>query len=216
MAENVYLIRCAPYEYILPGMDLYESFDAVATGNYDPQIKPGFRMAVGDDIVDYTVLYAPDTRCKQTAKLISENAQPLQQLREVGYNMSQVISRFDFIGADGHPNVQRARQGFMDALVNNRLSENYRDVAERAESLINYAADVECRNVIMVSHAFFMKFVEVYLKDNGLLNDPHVLQRYFDTSHEAYGFCGGFKARTEYGIFRFDSYITQLGHQINL
>ena len=102
----VYFLRSAPYDYLIEGFDLYDSFDLVARKKADPDINP---TTIRIRIPNVSVFCAPDKRCFSTAKLICNEPKRLGLLSEIGYSMAEIMPKSEFFGIDGKPDVTKAK-----------------------------------------------------------------------------------------------------------
>lgn len=204
MTTYIYVIRTAPYTYQLPQLDLYESFDLIALHKADPLLLPFDRKTKKklQNIISVSadVWCAPDTRSIQTAKYMEAKPMVHNQLAEIGYSMSEIISRTAFYDNQGKPKVDSARRSFFSQLVSNRLTESYTQVIKRIEELMDIIQRNNT-NLVCISHSFFMKVLETYIRDKKIKNDPHLLLSYYDGSTKAYDFLSGFIIRKENNKF---------------
>jgi hypothetical protein len=210
MTDLFYLIRPASYSYLLDGKDLYDSFDAVATNTIDVGITPEAKPCnppLTSPVGGTSILCANDRRSFQTASLLTKYPLKLDLLHEIRYEMSQVMSKTAFFGTGDKPDIIKARRSFAEALAKNRLTEKYPDVVNRAINLLNHVRDLDGEAAVLVSHGFFIKFVEIYLRRNAISHDAGLFLKYFNEDSSMFGFCEGFSARLNEGKFMFDRYL---------
>ena len=188
----MYLMRSAPYEYLVPGMNLYESFNVVGKGDYEVEISEKeatiFVEKLSDELKCKTVFTSPRVRSQQTGKLLTSQPIVVEDLREVLYNMDEFISEDDFFDTNGKPNVTKARKAFVKTLINDDLTEKFGSVIERIESLIKKVIDTDAEIIVMVSHGFFMKIFEAYVIDPSIKYEPNRLLKYFSGASETFAF----------------------------
>jgi broad specificity phosphatase PhoE len=194
MAKRIFFMRSAPYDYSLKGFDLYDSFDRVARGEADPGINP---TTIKISMSNAAVLCADDKRCFSTARLICARPTRSKLLSEIGYSMDQVMPKDEFFGKGSRPEIERARKGFIDALVGDRVNERYGDIMARIRSLFRLLKAAEGDDVVAVSHGFLMKAVEAYAKDGSIEREPKKIRNHFDESSIAFGFLEGFTLNLE-------------------
>lgn len=211
MKQTIYFIRGAPYKYLVKGENLYRSFDKVARKDFDPDLtsesKRFFFKNIPKDILSSNLIFhSPNKRSKNTALLISRNVTELNLLSEINYSMKNFISEDEFF-KDSKPNVNRARKSFFYGLINNKLIEKYEEVIKRIEKLLIICCSSKKESILFISHGFFMKVIEVYIKDSKIKNDPNLLLNYFDGEKETFRFCEGFKLNYQNNKVTFDSYI---------
>jgi broad specificity phosphatase PhoE len=197
MPKNVYFIRSAKYDYNVRGLDLYDSFDLLAGCKIDPPIDNGVegcRKVLENyaKIPKVSVFCADDKRCFQTALLISAQPRRLKLLSEINYSMANILTKDQFFDEDGVPNIEKARKMFVDAIMGNRLQEGYVDMISRVKTLINVLKNEEAVDIIAISHGFFMKIIEAYVKDRLIEYEPERLRLIFDVNKISFDFLEGF------------------------
>lgn len=192
MSKKVYLMRSAPYEYMVPGMNLYQSFDVIGKGEYEVEIDEPqlahFAQKIPPQLKNGVVLSSPRLRSVQTALLLTPRPVVAEELREVGYSMIEFISESEFFNADGSPNVTKARKAFVHALIEDRLSEKFAELIERIEKILARVVQMPNKKVVMISHGFFMKIFEAYMLDAEIKKEPRRLLKYFSGEKEAFHF----------------------------
>ncbi|MDO8503938.1 MAG: histidine phosphatase family protein [bacterium] len=216
MKKRIFIIRTTPYDYLIPGMNLYQSFNAVAKRKVEISVKPEakeyFRKNLPIEILNTNSVYcSPRKRSIQTANFILSDPRVLEELIEVKFEMEDFITEKGFYDKQGNANVQKARKAFVKALVNNKLGESYKEVIQRIESLLKMISQDRSNKILVFSHGFFMKIIEAYVKDSSVKNRSKNLLKYFDGSSETFKFCGGFILEFENGEFEFNSYIKNIG-----
>lgn len=193
-----YILRPAPYSYFVPGYDLYDGFDQVAKGSYNPLIEPVTKdmQEMIRSISGYKplVLSAPDNRSHQTAQLFSRRVEVLYMLREIEFEMSQVISRESFYALAQNDRVNSARQAFFRSLCNDRLSESFSQVMRRAQLVLTQIME-ESTSAVYISHSFFMKCIEALLDNPKCIDSPDLLLKYYSGDVPAYKFLEGFEVK---------------------
>lgn len=210
--KKVIFIRTAPYNYLIEGCNLYESFDAVAKKKIDVSLRNDARIVFKKNFPRGTykeVFCSPRLRSKQTARFLTKNPKQLSILSEVYYGMGDFITQGDFLGKDHIPNVMRARTAFVNALIENKLGESYKNVINRVKKVLKKASKSEL-NQIFISHGFFLKIIEAYIKDPSIEHAPSNLLKYFDGKGETFHFCEGFKVEFDGKKFTFKKYLRNI------
>lgn len=195
MAKEVYLIRSAPYDYLIPGLNLYHSFDLVGQGVYEVELDQDqvqqFAKQLPAKYKAEVVLSSPRLRSIQTGRMLADMVIIDENLREVGYTMPEIISEADFYDKTGKPNVDRARREFVQALIADELTESFGSVLERVENVLDRVYKMKEQKITLVSHGFFMKIFESYIMDPSIKDEPQRLLQYFDGSKETFRFGDG-------------------------
>lgn len=183
------LIRTARYDYRVEGYDLYDSYDLVAQNQAETQIDT--RSLSKKDFTRYKqIVSSPAMRSMQTAANISEAYSVTDLVREIDYTMAQIMSKEEFIELGGKATTV-ARMRFFKRLFSNELGESLEDVMARADKLKKKLSSMEDA-VLVVSHAFFMKFFEIYCKDPEACKTYDSFRAIYDGSQKAYDFLSGF------------------------
>lgn len=211
MTKQIFIIRTAPYDYQLKGMNLYQSFNAVAKREVEVSIKPTaayFKSNLSLETLESDSIYcSPRKRSILTAHFVTKKPKVMNELIEVRFKMEDFIPEKDFYDKQGNPKVKKARKYFVNALINSNLEESYKEVMQRIESLLKTISQDKSEKVVIFSHGFFMKIIEAYIKDRSIDNYPKNLLKYFDGSSETFKFCEGFILELSDGEFKFNAYI---------
>lgn len=212
MSKQIFIIRTAPYNYQIKGMNLYQSFDVVAKREKDVVIKSKADDFLGKNVPEEirnidSVYCSPRKRSIQTANLISTNRTVLNELMEIKFKMENFISEREFFVNKGKPNVKKARKAFVKALIKNELEESYIKVFKRVEALLQVISQDDANKILVFSHGFFMKVVESYIKDKRIKSNPKRLLKYFNGDLETFKFCEGFVLEFTGKGYKFHSYI---------
>ena len=80
------------------------------------------------------------------------------------------------------------------------------EVILRIEKILMLSKSGE-ENILFISHGFFLKVIEAYIRDKSIKENPINLLKYFDGSHETFKFCEGFVVIYEREEFVFRTYI---------
>lgn len=187
-------IRTAPYSYLIEGLDIYDGFDMIARGKHQPHIKPLNRAGLNTLYALRSrkpkVFTAMDIRSIETAHLISQNVIKTNLLNDITYEMSQILSKDDFMKLRENGQIDVARQRFMKAMVSDEITESFSDIVSRVESVLKLVQAEQ--NFVLVSHSFFMKVLEAWLAGYDLKKSPESFLDFYDGSSEAYEFLSGF------------------------
>ncbi len=198
MKKRIFMARCGPYDDSSLGSDLYESFEKMAEGGDKLELKPEalamFEVKFPSEFKGCElVVSALELRCVQTAKMISKNKLvTLPGLGEISFSMKEIISKKEFF-KNGRPQVDLARKLFVKKLMAGEITESLQSIISRAESVLNFIENEKAENMVLVSHSFFMKIMETYLKDPGIKDQPKLIRNYFTGSEKFYDYFGGFR-----------------------
>ena len=184
---KIIFVRTAPYEYNLFGKSLYESFDLVARKLYEPTLQR--KLSLPNLPKPDTIFCSPRKRSIETAKAIKQKFNPKSELRvttllrEIDFSMSQFIAKAEF------ENVMLAiaRTKFIQAFARNKLDEKKEAVRARIDKLLGLVRK-KSGTVLCCSHGFFMKLVQIYLKDKTIFAKPKKLVKLFEPGKKPFDF----------------------------
>ena len=210
-SKRIYFLRTAPYDYLLQGKNLYESFNMVAQGDVGVVLRPGAKKTFLSSVPAETlkvqsVFSSPRNSLPLTAKFISKKPILLDELVEIGYKMEDFITQGEFFKA-GIPNVNLARTRFVDALIANQLQEDYSHIFERIDHLLKIIGQDDSQDIAVITHGFILKVIESYAHSSKVKTDPTLIKKYFSGDTEGFKFCEGFIAELSADRLKFVSYI---------
>ncbi len=211
MKKTIYFIRGAPYKYLIKGENLYRSFNKVAQRKFDPGLtndsrKYFFSNVTREILSSKLIFHSPNKRSRKTALFVNKVVNELKLLSEIDYAMENFVSENEFF-VNNEPDVNSARKNFVSALINNNLNESYKHVIERVEYLMSICINSKEETILFISHGFFLKVIEAYIKNPKIKNIPKLLINYFNGENETFKFCEGFKIDYQDNKFTFKSYI---------
>lgn len=206
-----FFFRTAPYDYLIPGSGLYESFDLVALEKAEPVPEADYKDFFKDNISRFCrsidrVYCSTRKRGIATAELITNNPVATEDLNEIFFSMNDFISKQKFYSLSESKRLIVARRRFVKALVSNKLRESFGSVLTRASNVIQLIKAVD-GNTVFFSHGFFMKVVESLVRNQLIIKKPKRLLKYFDGSSETFQFGEGFVLAKRKSILSFISYI---------
>lgn len=204
--QIIKVIRSLPYSYQVQGLDLYDSFDVVATRKIDPKILQPTECQVEclrNAADSAEVVYASDTRrAHGTASFLRKQVITTKLLREVKYSMDDFLDKNSFYEMEC--NVAYARKKFFRGYADNRLRETHAQVVQRIEQLFAILEQDNIENIVLVSHGFFIKLIEAYVRLPDFRTDPKKLFTMYDGDRPTYGFAGGICLNRNHGIIQFN------------
>lgn len=139
------------------------------------------------------IFCSPLRRGVQTAEIFGQvlnqgNIIEVEELKEVLFDLKSLVSENEF----KEKGSTLVRQRFIDAFIQDQLLESRTRLKERAESLLQRIANLDGRTYLLISHSFFMKLLQIYLKNNNLFDQPELLQKYFDVTKKTFDHGDGF------------------------
>lgn len=209
--KQIYFIRSAPYKYQADGMTLYQSFNAVIKKEIQPKLLPGGKeyltSVVPQELFAVQSAYtSEDPRCIETAKFFASQIVVTPFLQDLNYEMENFMSEKDF-QHEGKPNVTKARMALIQALVEDRLQDSFGSLLHRITNVLDLLQADKATAIACVSHGFFIKLIEIYLRHPEIEHDPKSFLKYYTGSQEAFGFCEGFVVTVEEELFKVSSSI---------
>jgi len=194
----------APITYQLPGKDIYESIRTTGLGDQFPHINTGHVQDITSTIdslgisPEETVIFTATTeQALDTTNVITQHlgipAIEDPALNPPRFDLADFMSPEDFrIFGDDKYNVLRNR--YLRAFYENRFLETKEDLYLRFNELIERYSQEEARTVLAVSHAFLMRFYEVFHTQGDIaLTDYTVLSKTWNPDQNPYGRLGGFE-----------------------
>lgn len=188
----------AKINYQLPGLTTYDSIRATGLGERFPHIEPDQEDATEEalrklNLVSVeTVIFSADTeQARDTAEIASHYlGLPVtldSDLNPPQFDLADFMSNEEFeeLGAERY-NSLRARylRGFYD----NQFLQSKEDLYRRFVELQGRYTQTEATTVLAFSHAFLMKFFEVFhVEGSGVLNDYALLEKAWEPKINPYG-----------------------------
>lgn len=209
--KNIMIIRSLPYTYRINGLDLYDSFDAVARREVDPHISPPTTESLArlKSVTEKSdLVYISDTcRSRETASFLSKSFTITPLLNEIQYSMHDFIEKDVFVTMS--ENVTYARKSFFRAYINNKLREEHKAIISRIDQIFEMIDREDAENVLLISHGFFIKLVEAYVRLPGFRFDPRQLLSLYDGSVPTYPFSGGIQIHKNDNVINFISQVSE-------
>ncbi|PIR92794.1 hypothetical protein COT99_04175 [Candidatus Falkowbacteria bacterium CG10_big_fil_rev_8_21_14_0_10_43_10] len=193
-----YIICSAPVEYKINGHDIYDSFDLISQGKSSAPLGKNAKKIISKHNFPFNInkikkIYtARRGQTVETAKLIIRIKQlsdvkviRLSCLNGVKFSMPQLISKKEFDNLEYQEAIKRARQEFAAKLYNNQLLESFDSVRRRLKEFL-YLVNKDGEEVLFISHSFYMRILEVYLKQPKALDDINFFIKSFNPGKRPY------------------------------
>jgi len=148
----------------------------------------------------------PSKRCRDSAKLISkiilkQNKRSLpitviRNLREVEFDLRKIYSKKFY-----HPGkIQDLNKSVLKAMLNKRYAESLAKTYQRADAIFKSIARFPKNDekFLLITHGFFMRVLELYIKKHGAKNIKIAPQDLLRTKRNTYfrGFATDYKLST--------------------
>jgi broad specificity phosphatase PhoE len=164
----------------------YVGYALIAKKKLDPSIEDGEAFKKNFD----TVFCSSLKRGIQSAKRYSNTKiEKLSLLDEISFDLTQLLSKEEYKRFGSN----LVRQRFVEAFVTDNLDESRKSLKSRIKILIKKLEELPEGDYLLVSHSFFMKIVEVFLKEDSLFDNPDLVRKHFNTDNKTYEFGSGFE-----------------------
>ena len=205
--KRVILRTSASINYQLEGLDLYDSIRVTSLGEIFPHIVPGSEKEVIAEIERLSLkLYttalvtANSEQAIDTANVVSRSlgipSEIDETLNPLRFDLKKLMSReeFDQLGDD---RFNELRRRYVLAFFEDKLIDPKESVIDRFNTLLTKSKREDAQVVLAISHAFLIKFFEVYSKfgERGL-NNYSLLVEAWKPDKSPYGRFGGFEIGT--------------------
>jgi len=199
---KVSILKTAKYNPIQDNLSKYESLDLITKGEYSPPITADFHeivLAVDKEAVSDAdfILHSPSLRAAQTAQIIKETLGPKAVLLETPYLSEVKFSLKDLVLQKEYEEQgsNLVRKRFIESfMANDKKIESRELLLSRINGLFDLLKSHEYqeKRIVCISHSFFMKILQIFLKEPTLFENPTLLSKYFDWQKRTFEFCQGF------------------------
>jgi broad specificity phosphatase PhoE len=170
----------------------YEGYSFITRQKLSPGISSSLELSLPSKI-NAPVYCSTLNRAVMTAKIISKKheinkVQKLSELNEVLFDLKSLLTNGEYekYGSD------LVRQRFTEAFIKNELLESRQSIKARMVRLLSKLEKLPDGNYLLMSHSFFMKLLQIFLKHNDLFDNPKLLEDNFDYRKKTFNFGEGF------------------------
>ncbi len=173
--KKVFIISSAPIDYEIASYDRYDSFNLISFGKLHAPLQAGARNEVSNFHFPFEVtsigiiMTAEGGQTFDTAEMIKEvkdldDIKIIQtpNLNGIRFSMDQLVGKEEFIESYKTA-IVKARTMFVEKFFKDQLLESRKSIEERMSSLIARLKELS-GNVMCISHGFYMKLLEIYIK----------------------------------------------------
>jgi broad specificity phosphatase PhoE len=130
---------------------------------------------------------SPLKRALSTAQTLGDQPQVCEDLCEVRFDLSKLVTREEFekMGSE------LVRERFVEGFIQDTLSEKRKEILSRAERILDTIRN-SAEPLVMVSHSFFMKIIQAHCESKNLEEDPTIIREYILRKEKTYEFGHGF------------------------
>lgn len=197
----IYISTSAPIQYQIKPYDLYDSFDLVSQG----KLQAPLSLEAGDFVRHFQfpfettsiqkIYTAEDGQTFETAKLIKKikNLSNVEIVRTVNLNgirfsMQNLITKEEFV-KDYNSAIIRARRMFVIKFFYDELLESRASIIKRMDAI---RGEVGRMGILCISHSFYMRLLEIYVKAPEKFKNLDDLMREFNPENSPYKPLHGF------------------------
>ena len=196
-----------PYE-ILMGLSTGKLDPGIIDGSTNLFIKNSSTIPLGKiNLIYYNNSNECSRRSEETAKLIAKVIKNNYQkdaevvgnpdLREIRFDVSDLLTEAEY----QQHGMDLLRKRFYEELLNGSKIESFKENYKRAGKIFKDLAKYKQRKfkVILVTHGFFMKVLEIYIKRKGQEDNRDIEREIFNL--DPYGYLRGFGITYDLSLF---------------
>ncbi|MEK7564017.1 MAG: hypothetical protein AAB510_00395 [Patescibacteria group bacterium] len=204
MPKIIPIITSAPIKYAFDGLDTYDAFDLVSQGIKEAPLSENVLEIIKNHKFSFPlkgikiIFTAEKGQTVETAKLfidsgITPNAKIVRTylLNGINFSMRNLISKEKFVSMPQGQALSLAREAFVIELYKNNLEESLGSIISQMNSLLSLLKDQK-GSVLCISHSFYIKLFEIYIKDRSRFLDVEILIDSFNPEHKPYEPLSGF------------------------
>lgn len=197
---KVIVRKTGKYNPLVGGLTKYQSICLLTLQKKSPLISEGEKVRLQKSFLPLKkdnpkIIYSsPLLRAKETARIIGvilrEEVVIDYRLGEVTFELNKLLSEKEY---QEYGSVL-VRQRFMEAFITDSLLEKREEIRKRIISFMNEISLSEKTCVVIVSHSFLMKLMQIYFCDKkDIFNSPQLVKRYFDYRLRTFNYGEGFE-----------------------
>lgn len=190
----IFARKIYPYDPTFGGKyTKYEGYSLVTRQKLSPKISSTIKISLPSK-VNAPVYCSTLIRARQTARIISKlsninKIQETPELDEILFDLKSLLTKDDYDKYGSN----LVRQRFIEAFIKDELLESRRSIKSRVKRLLSKLDKLSDGKYILVSHSFFMKLLQIFLKHEDLFESPEILKDNFDYRKKTFNFGEGFR-----------------------
>ena len=193
-------MKIGPYNSIKKGLTKYESLKLLTLNKFDTEINQIQMMECLKNKETFflkfdCIVVSKFNRAQSTVKCLLDNKflknnitiKDSSDLNEILFDVGSLCTKNEYNKFGS--NIIRRR--FLDYFVNDNLAETQQQIRLRIENIERYLGflDKKYKNILCISHTFFIKLFLIYRKNKGLFTEPHIIKKFIDTEEKIMQFC---------------------------
>lgn len=187
--KTITIIKTAEYDPTMNGQhSFYQGYCLSTLQVSQPHINSVEHPSISLQVK--SVFCSTLTRSQETAQFFIERPMPSKLLDEIRVDLSKLLSEDEFktFGSS------KVRERFLVAFAQDKLLESRADVFTRIRMLLSYLRSKSQSDLLCVSHSFFMKVLEAYIRTDGAIEKhPELLSGFISLEKHTYPYMEGFK-----------------------
>jgi broad specificity phosphatase PhoE len=193
------LMKIGPYNSIKKGLTKYESIKLLTLNKFDTEIdQEQMKKYIQHDkffLKFDCIVVSKFNRAQSTLKYLLDNdllknnivIKSSSNLDEILFDSGLLCTEKEYTRFGS--NIIRKR--FLDFFVNDNLTETLEQIKSRIDNLekdLN-VLDRKYKNILCISHTFFIKLVLIYKKNRNLFSEPHIIKNNINPNKRIMEFC---------------------------
>lgn len=189
---HIYFRKILKYDPTINGKySKYVGYSKITSQEIDPGIEFPIEHSLNiPPSLEPTVFSSKLLRSVQTVNQYFNEKEIiyLKELNEIQFELTSLLSKKEY----EEEGSNLVRQRFIEAFIEDNLVEKRRETQARMDQLIKNFSSLKSGNYLVVSHSFFMKLLDIYLKNRNLFQQPTIIRKHFDFREKTFEFGEGF------------------------
>lgn len=183
-----------PYNPTFGGKySVYQGYCLITLQTKSPGIEEELEIKILDKL-ENIIFSSPLKRARETSRSIAKKYKSqkiivLEELKEVMFDLKSLLTEEEYLKEGS--NLVRKR--FIESFIKDQLVEKRAEIKSRVDSARDILSKYPVGNYLLISHSFFMKILQIYLKNNKLFDHPEILSKEFDYKLKTFEFGEGFE-----------------------
>lgn len=190
--KKIFVRKIFPYDPTFNGKySKYDGYKLIALQKNSPNINKIINIEPIE--LNSLIFTSPLKRAEETAGSISKKLKLnsiviVKELSEVLFDLQNLVSKDEYEKFGS----ALVRKRFIEAFISDELEESRGKLEKRIKKLLKKIERLPDGNYLLISHSFFMKILQVYLKENKLFLEPEILRKEFNYRKKTFDFGKGF------------------------
>lgn len=193
--KRIFVRKIFPYDPTFHGQySKYDGYRLIGLQKQSPGVHKPSPLDINEKI-NSPIFSSELTRGVETATLTAQQlgvseTESTPLLNEIKFDLARLLTREEY-EKEGSDLVRRR---FIESFIKDTLLESREKIKNRIELVLDRLKGLESGNYLLVSHSFFMKFMQIYLvRQIDIFKRPHLLSEYFNPKEKTFDFAKGFE-----------------------